>query len=288
MMKNKAGIFYGFWTRDFDADYVALTRKIAEIGFEVIELVAESVRKMTLQERDALKKTGEELGVEFVLASDPPEEYDISSPDADVRKAGIEYLKGYFDIAAELGAKTACGIVNGIWNSKIVDSKEAHTERSVECMKCLASYAEERGIEICLELVNRYEHFMLNTGREALDYLKAVGSKNVKIQFDTYHMNIEENGFAEAILEAGEYVGYMHLGENNRRPPGYGFLPWTEIFGALKKIGYQGKLTLEPLVQKGGEIGDACSIWRDVMPGIDFDEAARRSLAFIRQAWDCA
>ncbi len=32
-------------------------------------------------------------------------------------------------------------------------------------------------------------------------------------------------------------------------------------------------------MQRGGEIGNACSIWRDVMPGTDFDEEARRSLA---------
>ena len=46
-MKNKTGIFYGFWARDFDVDYVALTKKVAELGFEAIELVTESVRKMT-------------------------------------------------------------------------------------------------------------------------------------------------------------------------------------------------------------------------------------------------
>lgn len=287
-MKNKTGIFYGFWARNFDVDYVAFTKKIAGLGFGAVELVAESVRKMDPQEREALKKTGRDLGVEFVLASDPPAQYDISSPDAATRAAAIEYLKGYFDIAAELGAKTACGIVNGIWNSKIVDSKEAHTARSVESMAALAPYAEGLGVEICLELVNRYEHFMLNTGAEALAYLEAVGSGNVKIQFDTFHMNIEEDSFAQAILDAGEHIGYMHLGENNRRPPGRGFLPWAEIFGALKKVGYEGKITLEPLVQRGGEIGDACSIWRDVMPGADFDEEARRSLAFVKEAWDRA
>ena len=92
-MKNKTGIFYGFWARDFDVDYVALTKKVAELGFEAIELVTESVRKMTPQERETLRKVGEERGIEFVLASDPPAEYDISSPDAATRTAAIEYLK---------------------------------------------------------------------------------------------------------------------------------------------------------------------------------------------------
>lgn len=287
-MKNKAGIFYGFWSRDFDADYIAYTKKIAALGFDVVELVAESVRQLDAKRRADLKCAGEDAGIEFVLAADPPERYDITSPDADVRRAAVDYLDGYLRLAHEMGVRTVCGIVNGVWNTKIVDSKQAHTERSIACMKTLVKTAEDAGVDICLELVNRYEHYMLNTGREAAVYLDAVGSKNLKIQFDTFHMNIEEDSFSQAILEAGERIGYVHLGENNRRPPGRGFLPWAEIFRALKAVGYAGKLTLEPLVQAGGELGNACSIWRDVMPGADFDEEAKRSLDFIKRTWDMA
>ena len=149
-----------------------------------------------------------------------------------------------------------------------------HENSGAVCRKIL-------GVEICLEIVNRYEHFMLNTGAKRRYTWMLSAAEMLKMQFDIFHMNIEEDSFVQAILNAGGRIGYMHLGENNRRPPGRGFLPWKEIFGALKKIGYQGKLTLEPVqhVQRGGEIGNACSIWRDVMPGTDFDEEARRSLA---------
>ncbi|WP_010253094.1 sugar phosphate isomerase/epimerase family protein [Treponema primitia] len=287
-MKNKVGIFYGFWSPNFDADYMEYTRKIAVLGFNVLELVAESLKNLSESKRRDLKILGDDLGIEYVLAVDPPAKYDITSPDKAVRADAVKYLKGYFDLVSAMGADTACGIVNGIWNSKIIDTKEAHTVRSITCMKELAVYAEDKGINICLELVNRYEHYMLNTEKEAEVYLDAVGRPNVKIQFDTFHMNVEENNFSSAILSAGKQIGYVHLGENNRRPPGCGFLPWQEIFHALKETGYGGKITLEPLVQRGGEIGDACSIWRDVMPGIDYDGEAKRSLLFVKETWDKA
>jgi len=124
---------------------------------------------------------------------------------------------------------------------------------------------------------------MLNTCHEAVDYIRRVGSTNLKVQLDTFHMNVEENSFETAILEAGNLLGYFHVGENNRRPPGTGFLPWKEIFGALKKINYDGIITMEVFVKPGGDFGEACSVWRDIMPGADMDNEIARSRRFLEK-----
>ncbi len=84
---------------------------------------------------------------------------------------------------------------------------------------------------------------MLNTGRRVSTWMLSA-AEMLNAEFDTFHMNIEEDSFVQAILNAGGRIGYMHLGENNRRPPGR--IPAVERnLWALKKIGYQGKLTLE-------------------------------------------
>ena len=279
---NKVGIYYGYWSRDFDADYVAYAKKVAGLGFDVIELGAEIALQHTGQENAELRAVSRDLGLELVFAVDPPEQYDVSDPDPLVRERAVDYMTRYFRLMEKLGSATGVGIVNGIWNAKMVDTKEAHLERSVETMKKLASVAADHGITLCMEIVNRYEQFMINTGREAIRYIEQAGCPNLKIQFDTFHMNIEEDSFRGAILEARGYLGYIHLGENNRRPVGRGFLPWGEIFGALKEIGYTGMLTLEPLIQRGGEMGNACSIWREIMPGANLDDEAVRAQAFVR------
>ncbi len=54
-----------------------------------------------------------------------------------------------------------------------------------------------------------------------------VGSANLKILLDTYHMNIEEESFSGAIQTAGNLLGHFHIGENNRMPPG----AWAHSLG---------------------------------------------------------
>jgi D-psicose/D-tagatose/L-ribulose 3-epimerase len=88
-----------------------------------------------------------------------------------------------------------------------------------------------------------------------MSYIADVGSPILHAHLDTFHMNIEENSLSGAILSAGSCLGHFHVGENNRKPPGTGFLPWTEIVQALKQIDYQGQIVVEPFVLSGGTIG---------------------------------
>jgi D-psicose/D-tagatose/L-ribulose 3-epimerase len=95
-------------------------------------------------------------------------------------------------------------------------------------------------------------------------------------------MNIEEDSIGDAIVEAGDWLGHFHLGECNRRPPGRGRLPWPEIFGALRKINYQGAVVMEPFLVPGGDVGRDIAVYR-YLPGSDNrDEEAVLSAQFVR------
>ena len=122
----------------------------------------------------------------------------------------------------------------------------------------------------------------MNTCEEAVEYVEAVGSPNAKVMLDTFHMNIEEDFFGQAILRAGDNLGHFHIGENNRMPPGYGHIPWTEIGAALRDINYQGYVTMEPFLMPGGEVGRDIKVFRDLSEGMDLDAEARKALWFIR------
>ena len=107
-------------------------------------------------------------------------------------------------------------------------------------------------------------------------------SPNAKIHLDTFHMNIEENSIQEAILTAGDKLGHLHIGENNRMPPGYGHLPWEDIGRALRKIDYPGYVVMEPFLKPGGEVGRDIRVYRDLGIGMDLDAEARKALEFTR------
>ncbi len=79
--------------------------------------------------------------------------------------------------------------------------------------------------------MNRFEQYLINTAAEGVAYIDEVGSPNLKLLLDVFHMNIEEDDMTQAIITAGDKLGHFHIGETNRRPPGQGRMPWKEIFG---------------------------------------------------------
>jgi len=96
-------------------------------------------------------------------------------------------------------------------------------------------------------------------------------------------MNIEEDTIEEAIKTAGKHLGHVHIGENNRKPPGQGHIPWKELGGALKDISYQGAVVMEPFLIPGGQVGRDIKVWRDMSIGVDMDAEARNALLFMRE-----
>ncbi len=102
------------------------------------------------------------------------------------------------------------------------------------------------------------------------------------MMLDTYHMNIEEDSLGQAIVRAGDQLGAFHIGENNRRPPGRGHIPWDEVVTALREIDFDRDTVMEPIVHMGGGVGNLLAVWRDMTDGRDLDEAAREGLDFYR------
>ena len=176
------------------------------------------------------------------------------------------------------------GINYSSWPRKLQpgEDKRELTDRAIEGVREAVKTAEDCDVLFCLEVVNRFEHFMMNTAAEGIAFAKRVESPNCKILLDTFHMNIEEDSFRDSLLESKGWLGHFHLGETNRRPPGMGRMPWPEIFGALREIGYQGAVVMEPFLVPGGEVGRDISVYRDLLGNDDLDDLVTRSVKFVR------
>lgn len=97
--------------------------------------------------------------------------------------------------------------------------KAADYKQSVTNIKQLADIAADYEIILNMEVLNRFEGYLINTCEEAVAFVDDVNKPNVKVMLDTFHMNIEEDSFANAIKLAGNRLGHLHVGEANRRPP---------------------------------------------------------------------
>ncbi len=99
---------------------------------------------------------------------------------------------------------------------------DAELDNVTRTLSAAAAHAKSLGLLFGIEPVNRYETHLLNTGWQAVDMIKRIGAENMFVHLDTYHMNIEEKGAAQAILDAQEYLRYIHLSEIRPWHPGYG------------------------------------------------------------------
>ncbi len=131
-------------------------------------------------------------------------------------------------------------------------------------MREAATYAKETGnASICVEPVNRFETHFLNIAEDAVRYCKDVGIDNMKVHLDSFHMIREELNFTEAVNQCGkQYLGYVHVCENNRGIPGTGLVPWKEFFTAIINTGYSGPLVTESFDPSFEELTAMCAIWR--------------------------
>ena len=209
---------------------------------------------------------------------------DLVSEDAATRKNGITLLQNLCRAMKHMGGTVMAGINYSSWPRKLLpgEDKRVLTDRAIDGVREAVKAAEDCGVIFCLEVVNRFEHFVMNTAAEGIAFAKRVESPNCKILLDTFHMNIEEDSFRESILESKGWLGHFHLGETNRRPPGFGRMPWQEIFGALRDIDYQGAVVMEPFLVPGGEVGRDISVYRDLLGSDDLDDLAARSAKFVR------
>ena len=282
---NKIGIFMNFWVKNWDADHVKYIKKVSGLGFDILEFQAQALLDMDKSRMDEVRQAAKDNGIELTYSLGLNPKYDVASPDAKVREGGIEYLKRIVERIGYMEGKLLSGFNYAGWGSPdyIVDDKSEIVKHSIESVRQVIKTAEDYDVTYCVEVVNRFEGIVMNTAKEAIEYVKQIDSDKIGILLDTYHMNIEEGSIGDAIRSVGGYLKNFHTGENNRVVPGKGHLDWDEIFGALHDIDYQGRIVSEPFVQMGGEVGRDIKVWRDLVedPSEELlDEEARFLLNF--------
>jgi D-psicose/D-tagatose/L-ribulose 3-epimerase len=283
----KFGIVYAYWSMDWEGEYADTITRAKKCAFDVLEIFTPLLLTLSADRLARLKDCAGEAGVELAFLVGLDKKRDLSSEDAAVRRDGINYVKHILEVIRVLGGRCFSGINYCAWsNFDGVIDKPRRRANAIGSVKELAKTAEEYGISYNLEVTNRFEQFILNTSREAVDFVNEVGSPAVNILLDAFHMLIEEDSMKEAILLAGNKLGHFHVGTNNRKPPQAGLMAWGQIAEGLKSIGYDKIVTLEPLVRTGGTVATDSKVWRDMTGGADeskMDDDAIKGLSFMKE-----
>lgn len=288
----KYGIYFAYWTKEWFADYKKYMDKVSALGFDVMEISCAALREVytTKEQLIELREYAKEKNLTLTAGYGPTKAENLCSGDPEAVKRAMAFFKDLLPKLALMDIKILGGGLYSYWpvDFTLNNDKEGDRARAVKNLKELSKTAEEYDVTLGMEVLNRYEGYILNTCDEAIDFVDEIGSSHVKIMLDTFHMNIEEDNIAAAIRKAGSRLGHLHLGEQNRMVPGKGSLPWGEIGQALRDIQYEGAAVMEPFVMKGGTIGKEIKVWRDLIDDLSeerLDEDAKGALNFVRHVF---
>jgi D-psicose/D-tagatose/L-ribulose 3-epimerase len=275
----KYGVNMMVWTTRVNDSHAALFSCIRAWGFDGVELF---VSPREPADTHAIRKMLEDNHLECTTCIALPRECHLVSPEPKMRARGVEFLKTCVDRAAELGARLICGPMYaglGVMTGRRRTAEE--WKWAVEGLQLVAQHAQKCQVMVCLEPLNRFETYFLNTLADAARLVHDIGAPNVKILFDTFHANIEERRPAEALRSVAKELGHVHISENDRGVPGTGHNDWQGVLKVLKVIRYDGWMTIESFAQPEPELAAAAAIWRDIAPS--GDELAQEGLRFIRR-----
>lgn len=274
-------VWVGDWSHESARTAVEGTRRT---GFDLIEvplLEPESVDADFT--RTLLQDNG--LAAACSLGLDPAT--DVTSEDPQIVEAGKQRLKAAVDVASGMGAQRLCGVLYsnlGKYAAPATDRSRAHAS---EAMAWLADYSKAAGLPVSLEVVNRYETNIANTCDEMVTFIEGTGA-DLDLHLDTYHMNIEEDGFVEPVRRHASRIGYVHVGESHRGYMGTGSIDFPAFFGALAEVGYTGPITFESFSSAvvHPSLSNSLGVWRNLWD--DSEDLARHAHRFMTEHIEAA
>lgn len=275
---RKTGIHLSYWCTNWNEHILPLLVKAKKAGFDGAELPLLDFEVLNLSD---IKHEADRLELDLTCCTGLSAEKDISHPDSQRRQKGMEHLLRCIQGASLVNSPVLAGIIYEGWGARPpVSGKDICYQNSVESLKKVAEEVEKNGVILCLELLNRYEGYLLNTVEQGLQFIRDIGSPYVKLHLDTYHMNIEEDNLPAAIIMCGDSLGHLHCSENNRKRPGLGHIPWKEIRTALDKVAYEGWVVMECFLQNKGKVGKGTYTHRPLTSNLDDD--ANRGASFLK------
>ena len=278
-MKRPIGIEVFYFLDRWSDDQASVFGKVAAAGYDGAEISFVAGRDIDTRR---ISRAAAAAEIDIVCSTGLTRELDISSPIAEVREAGKLHLHRCLDAAAELGSPVLGGVTYAPWMFLPDGDLSEHRKRSADCLHAVADEAADLGVDICLEVVNRFEASLFNTVADCLVFIDAIDHQSVKVEVDTFHMNMEEDDLAAAVRHAGGRLGHVQVAANNRRAPQFGHIDWAAFRAALDSIGYDRWVVFETFPNPAVETGRTTHAWRSLADDLDIE--ARDAAEFMKQS----
>jgi D-psicose/D-tagatose/L-ribulose 3-epimerase len=253
-------------------------KKTAEYGFGMLEICLPASLEFDAQ---VVKKQLDEHGIAGRLTLNIPAECHMPL----YPEKATKLIKAAINKVAEMDGDFLGGVLHSAIG-KFSGNPCTDQERLVvqQVFTELAAYARVRNITIAPEPINRYESYVFTVTEEVLEMIDAIGTDNIGLHLDTFHMNIEEPNFYDPVVLAGNSLKHLHITESDRGMLGEGNVHWDDLFRGLAEINYQGPLVLENFSSEIKELVGPTSLWRPSK--YNSENLAKGSLTYMKKMVD--
>lgn len=200
--------------------------------------------------KDELKSRLQDQGLTQVLFNLPPGDWDSGErgiaclPDrVDEFRRGVEQAIGYAQALDCCQLNCLSGLLPASlpwqqgWDTLVANVTWANEQ------------LQREGITLCVEAINSrvdMPGFLLDTSARVMELIDAVGSGNVKLQYDLYHMQIMEGDLIRTLERLLPRIGHIQFADNpGRHEPGSGEINFANVFAALDRLSYKGWVSAE-------------------------------------------
>lgn len=201
------------WNAPLEESLPALSR-LGYDGVEVMVRNPESVDRETLN--GLLKKHGLSVSIIGTGPIGLGRNLSLSASNGEIRSKSIEATREGLHLCAFLGALLNIGQFRGTGRDP----------------------SEQRGNK------DRFAD-SLRTAAESLEFIQSLGSSQLGLVLDTFHMNIEESDFEDPFRVAADRLFHVHFADNHRGAPGTEHIPFEKILKTLEEISYEGWISIE-------------------------------------------
>ena len=280
-LQVKFGVSTWLWTSPFSTETVSLFPKIKEMGYDMVEIPVEDP---SLLDTKVVKAALIENGLKPIICGAFGTSRDLTHDDPSYHKNSFDYIQACFEICEQLNAGFLAGpMYSAVGKARLVspEQKKIEWERAVKNLRRVCTMAQEKGLKIALEPLNRFETDLINTAEDVMQLIRDIDHPAANVILDGFHMNIEEPDIERAIRLAGDKLIHVQVSENYRGTPGTGQTRWDAYKRGLEAINYTGAVSIESFTPAIKELAGAVCIWRPLVPSQD--GFATEGLQFLKK-----
>jgi hydroxypyruvate isomerase len=217
---------------------------IAEHGFDATEY--NGLLNHPLNEVEEIRKKMDSLGIEMgIFVANPGGWREAGLVNPKHRDNFLTEIKKTIEYHKVIGNKSVTTLTGPALPGV---SRSSQRRSAIEGLNRAAELLEKTDLALVVEPLNHIDHpgFFMTHSDELAEIIAAVNSKNARMLFDLYHLQITEGNLINNFRAYVDLIGYVQTGDvPGRKEPGTGEVNYRNVFKAIYDAGYRGIIGME-------------------------------------------